>query len=79
MILFITLWLIAGVASVVHLSFVLRRSLAREHPELFKMSDSLFNFWKYELTNMALGLCIISVGPIGFLVTYLSMPEDFFR
>ena len=79
MILFLTLWLLAGVASVVHLSFVLRRSLAREHPELFNMSDSLFNFWKYEITNMALGLCIIFVGPIGFLVTYNAMPKDFFR
>jgi hypothetical protein len=79
MILFITLWLLAGVASVVHFAFVMRRSLAREHPELFKMSDSLFNFWKYEPANMAIGLCIIFVGPIGFLVTYLAMPEDFFR
>lgn len=79
MIWFITLWLLAGVASVVHLSFVLRRSLAREHLELFKMSDSLFNFWKYDPANMAIGLCIISIGPIGFLVTYFAMPEDFFK
>ena len=79
MIWFITLWLLAGIASVVHLSFVMRRSLAREYPELFKMSDPLFNFWKDEPANMAIGLCAISVGPVGFLVTYLAMPEDFFR
>jgi hypothetical protein len=79
MILFLTLWLLAGVASVVHLSFVMRRSLARECPELFKMSDSLFNFWNYDIANRAFGLCVISVGPLGFLVTYLTMPEDFFK
>lgn len=79
MIWFLTLWLLAGVASVVHLSFVLRRSLAREYPELFKMSDSLFNFWKYEPMNIAMALAVICVGPVGFLVTYLAMPEDFFR
>lgn len=79
MILFLTLWLLAGVASVVHLSFVMRRSLAREHPELFKMSDSLFNFWKDDSANMVIVLCEILIGPLGFLITYLEMPEDFFR
>jgi hypothetical protein len=79
MIWFITLWLLAGVASFVHLAFLLRRSLAREHPELFKMSDSLFNFWKDDPANMVIASCVIFVGPFGFLVTYLAMPEDFFK
>lgn len=79
MIWFITLWLLAGVASFVHLSFVIRRSLAREYFEFFKMSDSLFNFWKEGPANMAIALCVILVGPLGFLVTYLAMPEDFFK
>jgi hypothetical protein len=79
MIWFITLWLLLGVASVVHLSFVKRRSLAREYPELFKMSDSLFNFWKDEPENMVIGLCVTLVGPLSFLVTYMTMPEDFFK
>lgn len=79
MIWFLTLWLLAGVASVVHLSFVMRRSLVREYPELFKMSDSLFNFWKHAPMNITIVLAVICVGPLGFLVTDLAMPEDFFR
>jgi hypothetical protein len=76
---FITLWLLAGVASVVHLAFVMRRSLAREYPELFKMSDPLFYFWKDNPEHMIISSCVILVGPLGFLVTYLAMPEDFFK
>lgn len=79
MILFITLWLLAGVASFVHLAFVLRRSLAREYFEFFKVSDPLFNFWKDDPANMVIASCVIFVGPFGFLVTYLAMPEDFFK
>jgi prolipoprotein diacylglyceryltransferase len=79
MILFITLWLLAGVASVVHLFFVMRRSLVREYPELFKMSDSLFKFWKDDPEHMVIALLAILVGPLGFIVTYNAMPKDFFK
>jgi hypothetical protein len=79
MIWFITLWLLAGVASVVHLSLVMRRSLAREDFKLFKMSGSLFDFLKDDPANIIIALCVILIGPLGFLVTYLVMPEDFFR
>lgn len=79
MILFLTLWLLAGFASFVHLAFVMRRYLAREYPELFKMSDSLFNFWKDDPANMVISSCVIFVGPFGFLVTYNAMPKDFFK
>lgn len=77
MIWLIILWFLAGFASAIHLPFVLRRPLAREHPRLFSMDEPLLDFYEAEFWFIA-GL-MTSLGPLGFLVTYLAFREDFFK
>jgi hypothetical protein len=77
MICFIAAWLLTGFASAIHWPFVLRRSLAREHPLLFSMDEPLLDFYEAEFWFIA--TLMTSVGPIGFLVTYLTCRKDFWK
>jgi len=77
MIWIIAVWLLMGFASAVHWPFVLRRSLAREHPMLFSGDEPLVEFSSGEFWFIA--ILMLAVGPLGFLVTYLTCPEGFFK
>lgn len=74
MILFITVWVLTGIAAAFHAIFAIRRSLIREYPRMFKESDPIYDFG-----HILVFLVGLVGGPLLFLATFMTCPKDFWR
>lgn len=70
----ILLWIGTGLAGVLHMHYVIRRELHKEHGRRYPMNSPLFDV-------MSIPLFIIGTvgGPCCFAATLLAFPRSFFK